>query len=307
MAEASRSYDLKNIDWDDVAVFLALARFRTLSAAANSLGVTHATVGRRLRTLEARLGQKLFERLANGFELSDAGLQMLPDAESIESHVANIIHRSASGDVSNEGLVRLASMEAIASLYLAPKLSEFCRTNPAISIELVTAAHWINLSKREADVLISFPKPEGRRIQVERIGEFRLHLYGSTGYLAEHGPILDRSELRKHRFVDYVDELVEINAVRWLADVEQNANITFRSTSLIAQSRAVQAGIGIGLLPSFVAAGLSGIERILPETVYTSRPIWLTVHEDLSHLSRVKALVHFLKNLIARDQEFLNS
>src|SRR3546814_7319434 len=97
-------------------------------------------------------------------------------------------------------------MEALGSLYLAPNLKTFKDQYPAITIELVTAAHWINLSKREADILISFPRPSGKRLSVNKVGEFQLRLYASRDYLDAYGEPQTVEDLLKHRSVDRSEE-----------------------------------------------------------------------------------------------------
>ena len=118
-------------------------------------------------------------------------------------------------------------MEAFGSLYLSPRLAELYQRHPSVRVELVTASHWVNLSKREADVLISFPKPRGHRITAEKIGEFSLFLYASQDYIARYGMPRTVDDLKDHRFIDYIDELVVIPAVRWLSDVLRDQETVF--------------------------------------------------------------------------------
>ncbi len=97
---------------------------------------------------------------------------------------------------------------------------------------MVTAPRWINLSKREADNFISFPRPEGRRLSIRKIGKFRIGLYASKEYLARHGAPKRKADLDEQGFVDYIDDLIEIGAVHWLADIVTPRNTVFRSSSL---------------------------------------------------------------------------
>ncbi|MEQ8322992.1 MAG: LysR family transcriptional regulator [Rhodospirillales bacterium] len=298
--------DLSRFDWGDIAVFLALARHKSLSGAARALKVNHSTIGRRVRELESALETKLFERTRHGFLLTDAGELLFKDAEGVEAHISNIALQF-SGEASRiSGTVRVATMEALGSLFLSPRFIDLYEEVPSINVELVTAAHWINLSKREADVLISFPKPIGHRIDSEKIGEFALFLYASRDYLDRYGTPKSIDDLKHHRFVGYIDELIMISAVRWLSDVLRNQDAQYRSTSLVAQYHATASGLGIAMLPTFVAGNDPRLVRILPNRIKVQRDFWLSVHHDLEHIARVKQVMKFLKNLIQDNADFLN-
>ena len=294
-----RLHDLADFSWDDISVFLALVRHRSLSSAARELAVNHSTVGRRIRALESALETKLFERTRLGFLLTDDGDRLLSEAEGIEAHVSNIAAEFRGETARVTGTVRVATMEALGSLFLAPRFSQLYKRHPSVRVELVTASHWINLSKREADVLISFPKPRGQRLAIDKIGEFALFLYASEDYLAEHGAPQSIDDLNKHVFIDYIDELVVIPAVRWLSDVIRVPDTAFRSTSLVAQYHAATAGIGIAMLPTFVAQVDPRLRRVLPNQVVVKRDFWLSLHHDLEHIARVRQVVRFLKDLIS--------
>ncbi|WP_346907444.1 LysR family transcriptional regulator [uncultured Roseibium sp.] len=293
-------------NWNDLVYFLELARQRNLSGAARRLHVDHTTVSRRIRELENALNVKLFSRTRQGFNLTDAGVKLLDYAEAIESKTQSISTVIGHFDEEAKGIVRVATMEALGSLYLAPAITEFNRRNPYITIELVTAAHWINLSKREADILLSFPAPTGRRLNVTKIGEFRLWLYASPTYLKDHGEPQKVEDLKDHRFIDYIDDQVQIDAVRWLSDAVGEVTPSFRSSSLIAQFMSASSDGGIAMLPTFVATHDKNLSRVLPDKISVKRDIWLTVHEDLLHLARVNTVAAFFRDLIARDQPFLN-
>lgn len=293
------------LDWNDLTVFLTLSRHRNLSQTARFLGVNHTTVGRRIHALESQLNQRLFERTRHGFLLTEAGHNLLKHAEGMEQHAHSIALAFTEKSAAPDGIVRLATMEALGSLYLAPRMAELYRQQPSVRVELVTASHWINLSKREADILISFPKPNGRRIEVRKIGEFALHLYATPGYLRKHGHPRGIEDLQEHRLIDYIDELVQISAVRWLSDIIREPPVDFRSTSLVAQYHAAAAGLGIAMLPTFVAGRDKRLVRVLEHQAVVKRDFWLTVHADLLHLARVREVMAFLTKLIDDDREFL--
>ncbi len=253
----------------------------------------------------ARFASTLFERSRLGFLLTDAGHTLLQHAEGMEEHAHSIALEFTETSAAPGGIVRLATMEALGSLYLAPRMAQLYKEQPSVRIELVTASHWINLSKREADILISFPKPQGRRIEVTKIGEFALHLYATPAYLKERGIPETIDDLKQHRLIDYIDELVQISAVRWLSDMINEPPADFRSTSLVAQYNAAAGGLGIAMLPTFVAGHDKRLVRVLEDEVVVKRDFWLTVHQDLLHLVRVREVMAYLTRLIEEDRTFL--
>jgi len=292
-------------NWNDVVHFLALARQRNLASAGKRLNVDDTTVGRRVRELEASLKTKLFARTKSGFTLTDAGRRLLVHAEAMETYAREISADFSSSGNELSGTVRVGTMEAFGSLYLAGHLSKLYQIQPDITVELVTASNWINLTKREADLLISFPRPNGHRLICKRIGEFQLRFYATPGYIDTFGEPKSFPQLEKHRFVDYIPDLVQIQAVRWLSDILREPNVVFRSSSLVAQYHAVLAGQGIGMLPSFIAARDHRLKPILGRTVSAKRDFWLSLHEELAHVGRVLEVERFLTNLIQNDQPFL--
>ncbi len=297
----------KRFDWNDLTYFLDLARQRQLAAVGKRLKADSTTVGRRIRHLEAQLGAKLFTRTRKGFVLTDAGQRLLLHAEGMEAKAREVEAAfGASGNERLSGTVRVGTMEALGSLYLAQRLAPFHARHPNILIELVTASNWINLTKREADILISFPRPNGLRLTCEKIGEFQLRLYASHDYIARRGDPQSMAELDRHDFIDYIGDLIQISAVRWLSDVIRKPRVVFRSSSLVAQYHAACAGIGIAMLPSFVAARDPRLAVVMTGRLAVSRDFWLSVHQDLQHTARIGEVSKFLKGMIQTDQPFLN-
>jgi len=294
-------------DWNDLSFFLELSRQGRLAPVARRLQVDSATVSRRIAELERALECKLFERTADGFALSEAGLKLLRHAEAIEANVREIDETlSRPGKPALSGSVRLATMEGIASFYLSIKFATLRRQQPDLLVELVTSAQLLNLTKREADISLSFAKPQGARLAIEQIGTFQLRLYAGADYLKRRGAPPTIEALAQHEFVDYIDDLVAIEAVRWLGDVIRDPIVTFRSSSMIAQQNAAAAGLGLALLPSFSAADDARLTPVLLDSVSVTRNLWLAVHEDFRHIGRVRAVMEFVRETIGGDADYLN-
>ena len=197
--------------------------------AARRLKVDHTTVSRRISELEKDLAVKLFERKSDGFVMTEDGHRLFALAERMEA-LANAVNETVSTKASDlSGRVRIATMEGIASYYLTHRLVEFNQLHPRILIELVTERHVTNLTKREADISISFVPPSGPRLDVRKAGDFRLGLYSSDAYLQKRSTPKKPEELQQHDFVDYVVDLVMISKVHWLLDVLEPEHVVFRS------------------------------------------------------------------------------
>ncbi|GJE27655.1 LysR family transcriptional regulator [Methylobacterium organophilum] len=294
-------------DWNDLTFFLELARHGRLMPAARRLKVDNTTVSRRIAELERSLDTKLFQRCSDGFLLTEGGHKLFVIAEAIEQKMFSVPEAlGLPGSTQPAGRVRVASMEGIAAFYLSAKFAEFAATMPGLVVELVTERHLINLTKREADISVSFVPPQGPRLKVRRVGEFRLALFASEPYLARRGRPASRADLQDHDFVDYVDDLVAIEPVHWLLEVLKPTNVVFRSTSMAAQQTAVATGAGIALLPLFSAKTNPALVPVLPEDIVVRRELYLGVHEDIEHVGRIRAVTRFLADLFTQEADYLN-
>jgi DNA-binding transcriptional LysR family regulator len=197
-------------------------------------------------------------------------------------------------------------MEGIGAFFLAERFADLAERNPGILVELVTERHLISLTKREADIFLSFVHPGGQRLAVKKVGLFRLALYASPAYLSRRGVPASKDELASHTFVDYVEDLVAIQPVHWLLDVLEPTNVVFRSSSMHAQQNAIAAGAGIGLLPLFSAKANRALIPVLADDVKVYREVFMSVHQDLEFMARVRIVSRHLAGLFERDHCYLN-
>ncbi len=291
-----------NLNWDDLRVFLQAARAGNLSQAAKRMRLDHTTVGRRIAQLEMSLGAAVFERHRTGLRLNDLGQKLLRHAETIESTVIAIREDTNAGVHARvAGTVRLATMEGIASLYLAQRFIRLRTAEPELTIELVTSPQTVYVHRREADLFVSFFRPPGQGLVSERIGRFRLGLYASRTYLEAHGVPAGPQDLAKHWFVSYVEDLIQVDSVRWLADVVERPRVAFHSNSMIAQLHAAVGGCGIVMLPGFAVSDRADLIPVLPDLSGTTRDVWLNVHSDLQFAPRIRAVAQFLKETLRHD------
>src|SRR4051794_24628094 len=297
---APRSRDAPK--WDDLRIFLEVARHGSLHAAARQLHLDHSTVCRRIGRLETLLAVKLLDRTRKGIFVRSEGQALLKHVEDMDKH-ASSLGDVLTGDTSN--VVRIATMEGLASGYIARCLPTLSRFDREMKIELVSNPQIVDLNRKEADVFLSFFNPATRGLRSVLVGSFSLFLYCSQHYVQRNGTPRSRSDLESHDFVGYIDDLLAIEAVRWLDEVIVAPRMSFRSNSVFAQCNAAAQGMGIVLLPTFVACDVSGLQRILADKVSIRREVWASVRTGHGHLARIKTTLEFLKYIFSRDVDFL--
>jgi len=289
--------------WDDIQYFLELARRGRLLATARRLSVAHTTVLRRIATLEKCLDRKLFKRTDTGLLLTDAGLELLDYAETMEG-AAHAIAKHAGERYRPVGPVRVAMMEGMASTFFVPRILKFQNTHPGIVIELVTMLQVANLSRREADISIGFVRPTGARLITRRLSGCSVHLYAAESYLEKYGYPNSVEELGQHRFVDYIDDIIFLPLLRWFRDSVDQRRVVFRSSSPMAQLAAVKKGVGIGMFPDYIVEG-TDLRPVLPDKIFDKREFWLTTHEDLRSVPRISAVFDFIRDLFIEQRTYL--
>jgi len=292
-------------DWNDLRYFLELSRQGKLVRAAARLHVDHTTVSRRITVLEKQLDVRLFDKSPNGYKLTDAGLRLLPLAEQIETRSNQLYQEIAGKDARLGGTVRVAAPEALGSQVIARHVASFCRDHPDIEIELVAETRRMSLSKREADIAISFSRPESGRLIAWKLCDYRLRLYATRDYLANHAPITRLEDLSQHGFVSYIEDLIEMPELRFFDNTIKNAHVVFRSTNVSAQYNAILDGLGLGLVHCFMAQRENRLQVVLPEQISVERTYWLLVHEDLRHVARVDAVCKFLTGLLSENSALM--
>lgn len=281
-------------DWDDLRYFLAVARTGRLTAAATRLGTDHATISRRVKALEGKLGAALFHRSPRGYALSEKGEALLRHAESIESTAARIQNDIAGERFSLGGAVRIGAPDGFGAFFLAPRLGKLADQHPEMELQLVATPRLFSLSRREADIAIVLSQPQRGRLISRRLTDYTLHLYGSRAYLARHPTITRSEDLGAHRLMGYIPELIYTPELDYLSTVIADPRPRFSSTNLFAQMRAVEAGTGLCILPDFMARHLPALVPVLPAQIEIRRAFWLMAHEDTRNSARVQAVIRFI-------------
>ncbi len=287
------------MNWDDLKIFLCVARHRKLAAAARELKLDETTISRRLKRLEDTLGHRLFERLRSGHHLTQYGQALLATAEEIELQTAIIQAPQAPLSQSPSGTIRISVAEGFGVFVLSPCLGAFHKKYPQIEIDLVAGSGFLSLSRREADIAIGLSRPKSAHIISELLCKYDLHLYAHSDYLAQHEPIKSPIDLSGHLLIDYVDDLIYAEELRYFETALPQLRPGLRSTSITAQRNLVKDGTGLAILPDFMTS--DDLVKVLPGSISLSRQFWFSVHKTIAPLAKIQAFKAFIFEYLSKS------
>ncbi|MBZ9789259.1 LysR family transcriptional regulator [Rhizobium sp. 3T7] len=289
------------MNWDDVRIFLAVARTGQILAASKRLGLNHATLSRRLTSLEASLKSRLFVRRTNGCELTAEGEVFLASAERMETEMLSAQANLGRTDTAIAGTVRVGAPDGFGVSFLAPRMGWLIERHPELKIQLVPVPRSFSLSQREADIAITLERPEQGRLVSAKLTDYTLGLYASRSYAELNGLPGDTEGLKQHRRIGYVEDLIFSQSLNFTGEVMRNWNAAFEISSATGQTEAVLSGAGIGILHDYIARQHDELVRILPE-ISIRRAYWTTFHESARELVRVRTVSDFLQELVAAER-----
>lgn len=278
------------MNWDDYRFFLAVARTGKLSLAGSQLGVDHATVGRRVKSLEEALNTHLFDRSPQGYSLTDQGQNLVNIAEAIETN-AITAQTALGGDADGlSGIVRVGAPEGLATTLLAECAVKICEDHPKLELQIVAMPRSFSLSKREADFAIAVSAPTAGRLKFRKISDYTLHLYGTKEYLESAPTIKEINDLKKIRGIGYVPDLIYDKELDYIPLLGPDIKPYLTSTSVHIQLEATLANGGVCIIHDFMAQKFPQLVRVLPEEISFTRTFWYVVHEDYAKLQRIKVV-----------------
>lgn len=272
------------VEWDDLRIFLAIAREGTLVAAARKLGQTQPTMGRRLRALEEAVGHTLFQRSSEGFHLTEEGSAIFAHAERMEEEVLAATRALAGHEAGLEGLLRVASSEWFGRYLLAPILAEFGRVHPRVVVELLTEPRLRDLGRREADLSFRIKPFDEPELVSRRVLHVPYALYGVQGTAS---PV--RGSGVGHRLITMDTAFAAMPDAEWLARVLPKATIAFRSNNREVQAELCARGAGLAVLPRPLGDRTPSIVALDVGEEPPGRDTFAGYHRDLRHQKRLRA------------------
>lgn len=288
------------MNWDDLRIFLSVARHGTLSAAAKSLRIDPATVGRRIERLEREMDAVLFVKSPQGYVTTSAGERLSRHAEGAEQSMIGAL-QEVRGDTEEglTGTIRVGAPDGCAT-YLLPHVTQrIMAENPGLEVQIVALPRVFNLSKREADMAIGVSRPTTGRLRIQKIADYALHLAASADYLARH-PIDDRDALKDHRVIGYIPDMIFDRELDYLADMGLT-HVDFASNLVSVQVGWLRAGAGIGVVHDFVLPDAPELRLIFPQELHLTRTFWLIRHADDARVTRLNRFAALLTEALRAE------
>ncbi len=290
-------------DWDDLRVFLAVARGQSLSQAGRMLKLDPATVGRRVARLEDALGVRLFTKSPQGYALTDEGARLLAHAQSIETTMETAREAVAGANAGITGQIRIGAPDGCANYLLPQVVAAICARNPGLEVQIVALPRVFSLNRREADMVVAVSMPDSGRVIVQKITDYRLHLAAAEPYLASAPPLAGLADLRAHRLIGYIPDMIFDRELDYLADLGVDSP-PLASNSVSVQLNLIRQGAGLGVVHDFALPFAPGVRRVLDAEFGLTRAFHLIRHADDRRVPRLerfaRALVAGLKREVAR-------
>lgn len=290
-------------NWDDIRIFLAVARNGGMAAAAQNLNVNHTTVARRLSGLESALKTRLVLRTTAGVTLTPAGMDFMRFAERMEAEALAADQHLRSSDGKIAGKVRLATREAFGQWLVCPKIGELHARYPDLVLELVPESRTFSLLKHDVDISVTVTHPSQNRLIAQKLTDYRLGLFASREYLEREGPVKSVEDLRDRQVIWYVEDMIDMDVPRYFKDIVSTSRSTFRATNILAQYAATISGAGLGILQLYEAGQDPALVRVLPNEVEETLSYWMSVHPDSRNLPNVRAVMDFLIEIIREKKD----
>ena len=293
------------MDWDDLKLFLAVARSSRLADAARSVGLDATTIGRRIQRLERALETTLFEKAPTGHVLTERGQALVGDAERMESAAIDLQTLIGQDRGALTGVIRISVSEGYGSQIVAPRLRDFLDRHPSVAVNLIASSGFLNPSRREADIAVMLARPKAGPLITRKLTDYHLGLYAAGSYLAKAPAIREIADLRDHHMVGYIADLIYAPELRYLAELDTRLEATICSSSIVAQAQLIAAGAGCGILPCFIGNRTPGLKRLIADRIDIRRSFWLVVHRDVRRIARIGRFIDWLTTLTAELQPLM--
>lgn len=273
---------------------LAVADSGSLNRAASTLRVNRTTVLRRINAFERKHGVRLFERLPNGYTLTDAGNEILAAARGFENAIVSLERKLTGQDLRAEGLVRITTTDTLLASVLPVPLAKFKQEHPGISIDVTTTNAFADLSKRDADVAIRPAIDPPEFLMGRRIGSVAFAVYAVT--------TLDEKE---ERWIGPDETLAGTSVAKWMRTAMPTLQPNIRADSLVSMRELCAAGAGLAALPCYLGDSDARLVRVRPPIPEMTTALWVLTHPDLASTVRVKLFVDYVSSVLGKQRQLL--
>jgi DNA-binding transcriptional LysR family regulator len=288
------------LSWDDLHLFLEVARSGTLTGAAMRIKLSQPTASRRLRALETSVGHALFERTAAGLKLTEYGEAMVVHAERMEEGAIALERHLVGTDRGLEGGIRVACPEWLGRIALAEPVARFVATHPFVTVEMIAEDGRIELESKGAELAMRFQRFQDPDVVQRRLGQLRYGVFAARTYLDIAGHPKTSNDGDGHRLVVIQAATESMEDVAWMRRRWPRARFSVRSNSADIQARACQQGAGLAILPLIVGQQLD-LAQVEMDDQPPQREIWVGHHHEVRRLARVRAFIDYLEETVAGE------
>jgi len=280
------------VSWDDLRFVLALARARTMTAAAQALGVTHTTVSRRVRAIEEEIGTRVFDQTPDGFVPTPAGRRLVEAATEIEARVTEVDRAIRGRDERLSGPLRVATVDSFVAWF--PQIFfGFAEAHPEVAVAITTSTRVVDLSRRQADVALRLTNSPAEHLFGRRVGQLEYGIYGHRS-LAERG--LPLGELP---WIQWSPDARAKLTERWMATHVPDAPVAVQVDCTRAFELAMARALGVQFMPHIYAHQLPELVLLEEAPAEFTTDLWLLTHPDLREVARVRAFMSHAADVMA--------
>ena len=294
------------MDWNDLKFFLAVARAKSLSSASRQLGVSVSTVSRRIAALEQALGLKLFRPHRDGYDLTEAGADLMPAAENAAAQMTGLERGALEKRGEYSGEVRMDAPELLGQHILLPNLAPLAQAYPEIRLDIRSSVRPVRLTAQESDIVLRLVRPDRGSYSMRTVGRVAFGLYCSSGFADRYGTPGGAADLQRFRVIGWNDELRFLAMALWLEELCPDVRPSLKLSSFTSQLEAARCGLGIAVLPCF-AAEQTNLLRVLKEGPTLSLDLWLLVREQSAKRPGVRIVSEFLRKVLAANEQVLKA
>ena len=296
------NWDAVSFDWNHIRAFLAVVEQGSLSGAARALRQTQPTLRRQISAVEEPLELPLFERGTRVMQITEAGTELLVHVQSMADAATQISRIATGQSQAIEGTVRITSSDAMAAYALPRCLISLRRAHPGISVELVPSNEMSDLTRRDADIAIRHARPEQPDLVAKRIADIEISLFASKSYLAELGPVATPADFAHANFIGYQSPERLVPQITAMGFPVTKSNFGITTTNGSTMYELVRDGAGIAFLPTIVAEGRLGLQRILTDAPSFNMETWLVTHREIQTSRRIRLTFDHLAAELAKDR-----
>lgn len=287
---------------DDLLVLLAVGRSGRFVAAADTLGINHTTVSRRIASLEKSLGGRVLVKTSGGWELTSLGRRALAAAETVDDVVRGLI--DPAGEALS-GVVRISATDGFSAYLAAPAAVAVRREHPGVSVELVAATRRASQQRSGMDIEVVVGTPQVHRAEAVHLGDYTLGLYATRNYLSTNGIPDVVADLADHPLIYFVESMLHVDDLDHARSVAPTMRSSIASTNVFVHVEATRAHAGIGLLPCFMADRHDDLVRVLPAEISVTLAYWLVARSETLRRPEVAAVVTAIRAQVAARSDAL--